>query len=95
MAPEQLRQGSTYGPEIDCWAVGVILYILLSGYHPFDPEGVADDPKLTKTIEAGTYDFDEESWEHVSPAAKSVIAGLLQPDPTKRTSVSQLLATPW
>jgi len=39
-----------YGRPIDCWAVGVILYILLSGIHPFQME---DEDKMLDRIEDG------------------------------------------
>ena len=42
MAPEMLT-GGAYNEAIDVWSLGVILFILLGGYHPFDPAGTSDD----------------------------------------------------
>jgi serine/threonine protein kinase len=32
------------------WALGVLMYILLSGYHPFDPTNNADDDEVGRRI---------------------------------------------
>ncbi|XP_076466398.1 calcium/calmodulin-dependent protein kinase type 1-like [Babylonia areolata] len=37
MAPELLR-GQSHGPAVDMWSVGVLLFELLMGHVPFEPE---------------------------------------------------------
>ena len=66
LAPEViLRQ--PYGPTVDMWAAGVILYILLVGYPPFWDE----NPKaLYAQITAGEYSFPAPEWSSVSHEAK-------------------------
>ena len=37
IAPEVIN-GTAYGSAIDYWSIGIILYILLCGYPPFEGE---------------------------------------------------------
>lgn len=46
VAPEIL-QGKPYSPQVDIWAVGVILYTMLTGFMPFGGE---DMKELFKSI---------------------------------------------
>lgn len=76
-----------YGPEVDLWSCGVILFILLSGEPPFYAD---NDQALYKLIRSGAYRFQDPVWDLVSdecvPASQphhlpftSLVAILLRP----------------
>ena len=71
MAPEQLL-GQTYAKSVDIWAIGIIMYELLTGRHPFWQKGV-DKLKLKERIlafkDGQEWEFPEESF---SPFAKNI-----------------------
>ncbi|XP_077573719.1 calcium/calmodulin-dependent protein kinase type IV-like [Stigmatopora nigra] len=91
-APEILR-GNAYGPEVDMWSVGVILYILLCGFEPFfDARG---DQYMYTRILNGDYEFVSPWWDEVSLNAKDLVSKLIVLDPAKRLSVRQALRHPW
>lgn len=52
-APEVKIRGVEYGPKVDLWSLGVIMYILLVAYHPFDPSGEASDDEMWSAIVSG------------------------------------------
>src|SRR6267378_3333758 len=80
MAPEQVRGGNV-DTRADLWALGVVLYEMLTGRKPFDgDEEVAiahailhDEPELLSTHRGG-----------VSPALEDLVLRLLQKDPAER-----------
>ncbi|XP_062412385.1 calcium/calmodulin-dependent protein kinase type IV [Sardina pilchardus] len=91
-APEILR-GNAYGPEVDMWSVGVILYILLCGFEPFfDPRG---DQYMYSRILNCDYEFVSPWWDEVSLNAKDLVGKLIVQDPHKRLTVEQALQHPW
>jgi calcium/calmodulin-dependent protein kinase I len=91
VAPEILS-GKPYGPEVDLWSVGVILYILLCGFPPFYDENTSN---LYRTIKAGKFDFPSPYWDEISDPAKNLISRLLTVDPKQRATSEQVLAHPW
>ncbi|RAW38780.1 hypothetical protein PC110_g4977 [Phytophthora cactorum] len=91
VAPEVV-QGEPYGAEVDCWSLGVILFILLCGYPPFP--GANHATVLDKVVKA-EYKFEAPYWDEVSDEAKDLVTELLTVDRTKRLDVSGILAHPW
>ncbi|CAL5000817.1 unnamed protein product [Urochloa decumbens] len=90
MAPEVLKRN--YGPEVDVWSAGVILYILLCGVPPFWGD---NDEKIAQAILRGGIDFNREPWPRVSNNAKDLVRRMLDPDPTTRPTARQVLDHPW
>ncbi|NP_001265972.2 Hop-interacting protein THI080 [Solanum lycopersicum] len=90
MAPEVLKRN--YGPEVDIWSAGVILYILLCGVPPFWAE---TEQGVALSILRGVIDFKREPWPQVSEKAKSLVRQMLEPDPKKRLTAQQVLDHPW
>eukprot|EP00292_Cryptomonas_paramecium_P006336 CAMPEP_0113700390 /NCGR_PEP_ID=MMETSP0038_2-20120614/23927_1 /TAXON_ID=2898 /ORGANISM="Cryptomonas paramecium" /LENGTH=497 /DNA_ID=CAMNT_0000624035 /DNA_START=124 /DNA_END=1614 /DNA_ORIENTATION=+ /assembly_acc=CAM_ASM_000170 len=81
-----------YGPEVDLWSMGVVLYIMLCGFPPFYDDSTA---VLFKQIRKGEYTFPSPYWDEVSQGAKDLVSKMLVVDPTKRFTARQCLDHPW
>ncbi|XP_062423878.1 serine/threonine-protein kinase DCLK3 isoform X1 [Rhea pennata] len=93
VAPEILAEKG-YGLEVDMWAAGVILYILLCGFPPFRSQE-RDQEELFQIIKLGHYEFLSPYWDSISAAAKDLITRLLIVNPQKRYTARQVLQHPW
>eukprot|EP00475_Leptophrys_vorax_P013430 TRINITY_DN19838_c0_g1_i3.p2 TRINITY_DN19838_c0_g1~~TRINITY_DN19838_c0_g1_i3.p2 ORF type:complete len:360 (+),score=107.61 TRINITY_DN19838_c0_g1_i3:79-1080(+) len=91
VAPEILKN-EKYGPEVDLWSIGVILYILLCGFPPFYDETAAG---LYEQIKKGDYDFPSPYWDTISDEAKNLVTRLLTVNPKERCTYTELLEHPW
>ncbi|XP_047162598.1 calcium-dependent protein kinase 2-like isoform X2 [Vigna umbellata] len=90
IAPEVLKR--KYGPEVDIWSIGVMLYILLSGVPPFWAES---ENGIFKAILRGHIDFTSDPWPSISPAAKDLVRKMLNSDPRQRLTAYEVLNHPW
>jgi len=91
VAPEILL-GTGYGPEVDMWSAGVMLYILLSGRLPFHAK---EDHELFSKILSGSFQFKSPQFDTVSDIAKNVIANLIVLAPKKRLTAIQCMEHPF
>lgn len=86
VAPEVLTR--TYDYRCDAWSIGVIIYILLSTYPPFN--GTTSREVLSK-IKKGDVGFDQEEWDSVSQEAKDLIQSLLKVNVDERLPLNLAL----
>eukprot|EP00013_Stygamoeba_regulata_P009560 CAMPEP_0177682574 /NCGR_PEP_ID=MMETSP0447-20121125/31329_1 /TAXON_ID=0 /ORGANISM="Stygamoeba regulata, Strain BSH-02190019" /LENGTH=832 /DNA_ID=CAMNT_0019192081 /DNA_START=130 /DNA_END=2628 /DNA_ORIENTATION=+ len=89
-APEVVT-GAGYGEQVDAWAAGVILYILLSGCFPYSGE----KPELYHSIVNEDPDFDDDVWQQVSDSAKDLVLKLMNKNQMERPTAREALAHPW
>ncbi|XP_071722413.1 CBL-interacting serine/threonine-protein kinase 8-like [Rutidosis leptorrhynchoides] len=88
VAPEVLSHKGYDGAVADVWSCGVILYVLMAGYLPFDE---LDISTLYSKIEKA--DFSCPSWFPVG--AKSLIHRMLDPNPGTRINIMQIRDDEW
>jgi len=93
VAPEILSSNKEgYGLACDLWSLGVILYIMLGGYPPFNETKAKN---VFEQIKSADFDFPDEYWSVISQPAKDLIQRLLTLDPQKRITVVEALNSPW
>ncbi|CAL8249251.1 unnamed protein product [Merluccius merluccius] len=87
-APELFRDEHYQGVFVDLWALGVMLFFMVTGAMPFRADTVA---KLKRCILEGAYAL--PAW--VPDACQRLIRGLLQPQPCDRCGVEQMMGCEW
>ena len=86
IAPEVLK--GEYDEKCDVWSCGVILYILLCGYPPFNGE---TDDQIFERIKTGKFSYPSPEWDNVSVHAKELIQKMLEFDSKVRISAQEAI----
>ncbi|XP_048845844.1 serine/threonine-protein kinase NIM1-like [Brienomyrus brachyistius] len=87
-APELFRERGYVGQLADLWALGVLLYFMVTARLPFSADNLSC---LRKSILRGTYQLPG----HVPSPCRRLLHGLLQPAPLDRLSIAQVMASSW
>ena len=90
MAPE-IWESKPYTQKVDIWSIGVMMYELLSGCHPFE----GDNDSLGHKIMEQELQFPQEMIKSVSSKAINLLRLILNKDPQQRPSAKDVANHLW
>ena len=88
VAPEVIGKKGYDGAKADLWSCGVILYVLLAGFLPFQDDNIV---AMYRKIYRG--DFKCPPW--FSSEARRLITKLLDPNPMTRITIAKIMDSSW
>ncbi|XP_076907409.1 CBL-interacting serine/threonine-protein kinase 25-like [Bidens hawaiensis] len=88
VAPEVIRRKGYDGAKADIWSCGVILYVLLAGFLPFQDENLMH---MYRKIFKAEYKY--PPW--FSADARRLISKILVVDPACRITIPAIMRSPW
>mmetsp|Transcript_25548 Transcript_25548/g.60210 ORF Transcript_25548/g.60210 Transcript_25548/m.60210 type:complete len:413 (-) Transcript_25548:405-1643(-) len=90
-APELFMHEDGYDEKCDLWSIGVVIFVLLGGYAPFEGDGM----ELREMICDGYFEFSPVYWEEISENATELIRRLLVVVPEERATLVDALDSEW
>ncbi|XP_038171168.2 putative sperm motility kinase W [Arvicola amphibius] len=87
-APEMVLREGYDGRKADVWSLGVLLYFITTGHHPFRGSTLEE---TEKNITIGMYDIPA----HISGQLEDLIHQILKVAPERRPSIEDIQYHPW
>lgn len=95
MSPEILKNTAPFdGFSIDLWAAGVILYIMLTGFPPYD-QAIRADQKFDIIVRGDLVRQLDDWGINLSRDAGDLLQSMLQLDPRDRLTLAEVMSHPW
>jgi len=91
VAPEILHK-QPYSTQVDMWGLGIIAYILLCGYPPFEGD---TQEELYRAIRGCKAAYTGKEWDFVSAEGTQFVQSLLHSDPKTRLTAAQVMQHKW
>ena len=92
VAPEVLKE-KPYSFKVDLFAIGIIAYLLVAGFLPFDHE--TSEKEIARQTVYEPTPFPNSVWKNISNEARMFVDNLLQKNPDKRMGIQEVLQHKW
>lgn len=92
-APEMFYQVCL--PQYDTWGVGMIMYYLACGKHPFVKTPPVDMTSLKNMVHHTPLDFEDPVWSHWTEEGIYLLLQLLEKDSFKRLNMAAVYHHKW
>lgn len=87
-SPEMIKGKQYNGLSSDIWSSGIVLYAMICGFLPFEDENNA-------ALEAKIIEANLELPSFLSENSKDLLQKILNPNPLKRLTLSEIRDHPW
>lgn len=91
MSPEVI-DARGHGKPVDIFAVGVVMYKMLTGKLPFEGETLKE---CYATLMSRSPSFDANPWQELSPHAEMLCRSMMNVDPDMRPTADEALNNKW
>jgi len=93
-APEVYMNKGAACPA-DCWSLGVVLYVILTGTNPFRTPGSTARDDTVRRIRNASFDRRRSLWLRLSRSAKDLVERFLVLEESQRLTCVRALKHPW
>ncbi|KAL8584323.1 hypothetical protein ACOMHN_014742 [Nucella lapillus] len=96
-APEMCPGNDRYGPEIDVWSLGIVMYAMMMGHLPFTTPYTDHYRrlKLVQQMERGLGDSHSQEMAILSQDGQDMLRKVVEPSPELRIPLLDMEVHPW